>query len=177
MKVSVFIATSLDGFIAREDDSLDWLDQANKTVPAGEDCGYAAFMSSVDLLVMGRGTYEKVLTFGDWPYQKPVIVLSSQALNIPESLASRVEHSSETPQAIYKRLSEQRVKRIYLDGGITIQRFMAAGLLDDLTITSIPIILGKGKPLFAALNRDIPLTLVSSRSYPFGFVQTTYVCS
>ncbi len=65
MKVSVFIATSLDGFIAREDDSLDWLDQANKTVPAREDCGYAAFMSSVDLLVMGRGTYEKVLTCGE----------------------------------------------------------------------------------------------------------------
>lgn len=88
-----------------------------------------------------------------------------------------MEHSSETPQAIYKRLSEQRVKRIYLDGGITIQRFMAAGLRDDLTITSIPIVLAKGKPLFAELHKDIPLTLVSSRSYPFGFVQTTYVCS
>lgn len=177
MKVSVFIATSLDGFIAREDDSLDWLDAANKTVPANEDCGYGAFMASVDLLVMGRGTYEQVLTFGDWPYEKPVIVLSSQTLDIPKSLASRVEHSSETPQAIYKRLSERGVKSIYLDGGITIQRFMAAGLVDDLTITSIPIILGRGKALFANLNKDIPLALVSSRSYPFGFVQTTYICS
>ena len=175
MVVSVFIATSLDGYIARTDGSLDWLDAANATVPAGEDCGYHAFMASVDVLVMGRKSYEKVLSLGPWLYgSKPVIVLSSRAIDIPQAMAGVVSHSSESPAQLCARLSREGVNRIYVDGGITIQRFLAAGLVHDLTITMIPVLLGSGIPLFGPLEHDIPLRHVATQSYDFGFVQVIY---
>ncbi len=175
LKSSVFIATSLDGFIAREDGNLDWLDAANATVPAGEDCGYNAFMASIDVLVMGRGTYEKVLSFGQWSYaNKSVIVLSSKTLEIPAELKNSVTHSSETPQELQARLSQEGAKRLYIDGGITIQRFLAAGLIDDMTITLIPTVLGNGIPLFGRAENDILLKHVETKTYEFGFVQLTY---
>ncbi len=174
-KVSVFIATSLDGFIARKDGSLDWLDQANAIVPPGEDCGFRTFMDSVDILVMGRITFEQVLTFGQWPYgEKKVIVMSSRVLDIPSHLAKTVSTSSEPPKNLVHRMSDQGAKHIYVDGGVTIQRFHQAGLIDEMTITMIPVILGEGKSLFGSLNKDIPLTYVSSRAYDFGFVQLKY---
>lgn len=173
--VSVFIATSLDGFIARENGDLDWLDAANKTVPKAEDCGYRAFMESVDVLVMGRASFEKVLSFGDWPYErKPVIVLSSHPLEIPVALQDRVSHCNMSPQALCACLSQEGVEHIYLDGGITIQSFLAAGLVDELTITVIPVLLGQGRPLFGALPADIPLKIIDSKTYDFGFTQVTY---
>ncbi|TQV80039.1 dihydrofolate reductase [Exilibacterium tricleocarpae] len=171
---SVYIATSLDGFIARENDDLDWLDAANATVPEGEDCGYQDFMSSVDALVMGRSSYEKVLSFGAWPYDKPVTVLSRNSLDIPAAISHRVFHSNETPAALHQRLSQQGVRRLYVDGGITIQRFLSAGLIDDITITVIPVILGSGKPLFGPLEKDIALRHVATKTYDCGFVQSTY---
>jgi dihydrofolate reductase len=172
---SVFIATSLDGFIAREDGSLDWLDAANATVPDGEDCGYGSFMKSIDALIMGRNSYEKVLSFGQWPYEnKPVIVLSSRELEIPDSLRSTVEHSSESPDKLYERLSNKGLNRLYIDGGITIQRFLQAGLINDLTITKIPVVIGKGKSLFGGLDKDIALKHIATKSYEFGFTQSTY---
>ncbi len=175
VEISVFIATSLDGFIAREHGSLDWLDAANATVPEGEDCGFVSFMNSVDVLVMGRNTYEKVLSFGQWPYDnKRVIVLSSRELEIPLDLRNSVEHSSESPEALYRRQSNNGLSRLYVDGGITIQRFLAVGLIDDLTITMIPVLLGKGKPLFGDLENDIVLRHVSAKAYDFGFTQSTY---
>ena len=173
-RCSVFIAVSLDGYIAREDGGLDWLDAANATVPRGEDCGYAQFMQSVDTIVMGRKSYEKVRGFGEWPYgDTAVVVLSRRALEIPASLAAAVSHSSETPEALCIRLAEQGKERLYIDGGVTIQRFLAAGLITDLTITTIPVILGGGIPLFGRLDRDIALKHVSTTSYDFGFVQST----
>jgi dihydrofolate reductase len=172
---SVFIATSLDGFIARDDGSLDWLDAANASVPEGEDFGYAAFINSIDALIMGRNTYEKVLSFGQWSYEnKRVIVLSSRALEIPEHLSATVEHSSESPEKLHERLSNKGLSRVYVDGGITIQRFLAAGLINDLTITTIPVVIGKGKSLFGGLDRDIALKHIATKSYEFGFVQSTY---
>ncbi len=175
LKSSVFIATSLDGFIAREDGGLDWLDAANATVPEGEDCGYHTFMNSIDTLVMGRKTYEKVLSFGQWSYgNKPVIVLSSEKIEIPADLHSTVSHSSESPQELYTRLSQKGLKRLYIDGGITIQRFLAAGLIDDITITLIPILLGNGKPLFGSFGKDISLRHIATKTFDFGFVQLTY---
>lgn len=123
LKSSVFIATSLDGFIAREDGNLDWLDAANAILPNGEDCGF---------------------------------------------------NSSESPKELHDRLSNEGLKRIYVDGGITIQRFIDADLIDDITITLIPVVLGNGKPLFATKCRDIPLKLISTKTYDFGFVQLTY---
>lgn len=174
-KVSVFIATSLDGYIAREDGDLNWLDDANKLVPEGEDCGYGAFMRSVDVLVMGRVTFEKILSFANWPYgDKPVIVLSRNTVEIPNSIKNSVTHSCETPEKICLRLFREGVKRIYLDGGVTIQRFMAVGLVNDITITLIPTILGRGKPLFGPVDIDVSLKHIATKTFEFGFVQITY---
>ena len=174
-KFSVFIATSLDGYIARKDGGIDWLDKANALVPAGEDCGYQAFFDTIDVLVMGRNAFEKILSFPAWPYgEKPVIVLSRNPLPIPGDLAATVSHSNQPPEELASTLAEQGVKRVYLDGGTTIQRFMAAGLVDDLTITLIPVLLGEGIPLFGPLTEDIPLRQVGSKTYDWGFVQLKY---
>jgi dihydrofolate reductase len=172
---SVFIAVSLDGFSARPGGELDWLDSANRTVPNGEDCGYQAFMEPIDALIMGRRTYEQVLSFGNWPYgNKPVVVLSSNKVEIPEDLARTVSWSSESPGELCERLTNEGAKRLYIDGGITIQRFLAEGLIDDLTITVIPIILGGGRPLFGNAGKDIRLRHVATKTYDFGFVQLSY---
>ena len=175
MKKSVFIATSLDGYIARADGDLDWLDKANLLVLKGEDCGYASFMSTVDLLVMGRNSYEKVLSFGGWPYEKPVIVLSSRNLEIPEELKDRVYPSTETPEELYSRLTNEGVKRIYVDGGAVIQSFLAADLITDLTITVVPILIASGISLFGNIENDIELEHITTETYDFGFVQNKYV--
>ncbi|MDJ0705226.1 MAG: dihydrofolate reductase family protein [Leptolyngbyaceae cyanobacterium MO_188.B28] len=175
LRVSVFIATSLDGFIARADGAIDWLDEANAMVPEGEDCGYQAFMTTVDVLIMGRNTYEQVLSFGQWPYgDKPVIVLSRQPLQIPNELAQTVSRSSESPKALCHRLAKEGANRLYIDGGVTIQRFLTEGLIDDITITIIPIILGGGKSLFGPLEQDIALKQAATKTFDFGFVQITY---
>ncbi|MCK5673786.1 MAG: dihydrofolate reductase family protein [Spirochaetales bacterium] len=172
---SVFIATSLDGFIAREDGALDWLDAANSKVPEGEDCGYVPFLDSVDALVMGRNTYEKVLTMGHWPYSdKTVIVLSRRPLEIPVDLRKTVEHSSESPKELFDRLSQKGFSRLYIDGGMTIRRFLAEGLINDITITVTPVIIGKGISLFGGLTQDITLMHVTTKIYDFGFIQSTY---
>lgn len=174
-KVSVYIATSLDGFIARSDGALDWLNEADTTVPEGEDCGFQAFMDSVDMLIMGRKTYEQVLSFGHWPYGKtPVVVLSRNSISFPPSLPDNVTHSSESPQELLERLSSEGVKHVYVDGGNTIQWFLSEGLIDEITVTVIPVILGDGIPLFGPLGKDVNLTHVHTTVFDFGFVQTTY---
>ncbi len=172
---SVFIATSLDGFIARPDGSLDWLDDANTTVPAGTELGYEPFMRTIDVLVIGRNTYDKVLTFGAWPYgSKRVVVLTRRPITIDPALADRVSASAEDPAALWARLGAEGAQRVYVDGGVTIQRFLAAGLIDNLTITVIPVVLGAGIPLFGPTGRDVALTLFDVTHYPFGFVQLRY---
>lgn len=172
---SVYIATSLDGFIARENGDIDWLNAASAAAPQSEDCGYQAFMDSVDVLIMGRLTYEQVLTFGQWPYRKPVIVLSRNPLRIPTDLAGQgVSSSSETPPQLHHHLTQEGLTRAYIDGGTTVQRFLDAGLIDDITITTIPIVLGKGIPLFGPVDNDIHLEHVSTTGYDFGFVQSVY---
>ena len=175
VKASVFIATSLDGFIARSDGSVDWLDQANACVPEGEDCGYKDFIKTVDVLVMGRNTFEKVLTFGEWPYgDKAVVVLSRRGVVIPTSLSTSVSSSNETPERLVERLSSGGAQHLYVDGGQTIQSFLNAGLISEITITEIPILLGAGKSLFGPLESDIMLEHVITIAYPFGFVQSKY---
>ncbi|MGK7910704.1 MAG: dihydrofolate reductase family protein [Synechococcus sp.] len=175
LKVSVFIATSLDGYIARTNGDLDWLDAANVTVPAGEDCGYRSLMQTVDTLILGRKTYEKVLSFGPWPYgETPTIVLSSNPITFPDGIPDTVTHSSEDPSTLCKRLSRNGINHIYIDGGNTIQRFLSAGLVDELTITIIPILLGEGISLFGSLKTDITLSCIDAKRYEFGFVQLKY---
>lgn len=172
---SVCIATSLDGFISRSDGDIDWLLEANATVTPGEDCGYAKFMETVDVLVMGRKTYEQVITFDPWPYMGlEVIVLSSQKVSIPAHLQSCVVTSSETPADLIKRLANRGLRHVYIDGGKTIQGFLADGLIHQITITVVPVLLGSGRPLFATVGKGQKLDLVSSTAYEFGFVQSTY---
>ena len=174
MKKSVFIATSLDGCIAREDGNLDWLDKANLTVPKGEDCGFQNFISSIDLLVMGRNTCDKVLSFGNWPYEKDVIVMTSRPLQVPEELKGRVFPSAESPTALCNRLSAQGLKEIYVDGGALIQSFINENLITDITITVIPVLIGCGIPLFGSVKNDIEFEHISTKAYEFGFVQNKY---
>jgi dihydrofolate reductase len=174
-RASAFIATSLDGFIARADGSLDWLDDAQALIPEGEDCGYLEFMASIDGLVMGRHTFERVLGFDPWPYgNTPVYVMSHAPVAIPVALSKSVHSVQSTPERLAAQLGRDSFRHLYVDGGQTIQGFLRAGLLDDITVTVIPVLLGAGRPLFGPLNRDVELTLMRSRAYEFGFVQSTY---
>lgn len=174
-KCSVFIATSLDGFIARDDGSIDWLNEANRSVTPGEDCGYGKFMADVDALVMGRNTFEQVLTFDSWPYgSTPVVVLSHREISLPKNLLQSVSVSSETPTALVALLTERGAKKIYVDGGLTIQSFFAAGLINDITITVIPILLGSGKSLFWPLKSDLHLAHEGTITFEFCFIQSRY---
>jgi len=170
---SVFIATSLDGFIARPDGALDWLPVPGPDDP--EDYGYHTFMDSIDALVMGRKTFESVLAFDPWPYAgKRVIVLSESRTTLPEGFEARAELFNGPIKDLVKKLTREGVRRVYLDGGNTIQRFLRAGRVNDMLITRIPILIGQGIPLFGSLATDIPLALEESRAYPNGFVQYRY---
>jgi dihydrofolate reductase len=170
LKVSVYIATSLDGFIARPNGDIDWLTGGQNA----EDYGYADFIAGVDHIVMGRNTYEKVLTFGGWPYEKKVIVLTSRDLIIPDELSGKVEALNLPPADLLRRLEVHDAEHIYLDGGVTIQRFLREGLVNEMTITTIPVLIGAGLSLFGPLERDIKLELIDSRSFKNGFVQNKY---
>lgn len=175
-KVSVYIATSLDGFIAREDGDIEWLhNSGHGEVEKGEDFGYKSFMNSVDALVMGRITFEKVLSFNEWYYgSKPVFVLSNNPVKIPKELRKTVFTLSGTPQEILEKLEKLGHQRLYIDGGKTIQGFLEANLVDEMTITTIPILLGSGIPLFGPLSNDVKLKCLESRHFKNGFVQSTY---
>jgi dihydrofolate reductase len=171
MKASVFIATSLDGFIARQDGGLDWL-----PADGGEPHGYTEFIDTVDAIVIGRGTFEKVLTFSDWPYgEKPVVVLSSRPTDLLAPAGAVCDIMDGTPHEIVARLSQRGMKHLYIDGGVTIQRFLEAGLIQRLIITRIPVLLGSGIPLFGAVSRDIQLEHIATRSYASGLVQSEYL--
>lgn len=124
----------------------------------------------------GPGSYEKALTFDQWPYDRPVLVLSRQLTDtaIPEALKGKVQLSSRTPGEVLADLAAQNAHRVYLDGGQVIQSFLREGLVADIVITTVPVLLGSGKPLFGSLTRDIDLTLLSSRSFPSGLVQSHY---
>jgi dihydrofolate reductase len=174
LKTTVYIATSLDGFIARENGDLDWL-PTEADPNSGEDYGYATFMSSIDALVMGRNTFEKVLTFGDWPYgNKRVVVLSTKSLTIPANISGSVECMSGSPAEIVARLAARGLRHLYIDGGTTVQRFLDAGAIQRLIITRIPILIGQGISLFGPLRQDIRLRHVETRQFSTGLVQSEY---
>lgn len=170
MKASVFVGTSLDGFIARVNGDLDFLPPGG-----GEAHGYDEFIATVDALVIGRNTFETVLTFDMWPYgDKPVVVLSSRTLATAPPGAV-VERMWGDPVEIVSQLEARGIRHVYVDGGITIQRFLQAGLIQRLIITRVPVLIGTGIPLFGAIQRDIVLTHVGTRQYASGLVQSEYV--
>lgn len=175
MKASVFIATSLDGYIARRDGSIDWLTAAGGETNDSEDFGYEAFFDTVDCMVMGRNSMEKVLTFPTWPYEgKRVIVLSNTLKEVPEAVFGKIELHAGSLRELVTKLEGEGCKRAYVDGGKTIQSFINERLLTDLTITRIPVLLGEGLPLFGKTPADVMLTHVETISYPNGFVKSTY---
>jgi dihydrofolate reductase len=169
MRASIFVGTSLDGFIARPDGALDFLPPGG-----GEPHGYDEFMTSVDALVIGRNTYDTVLAFETWPYgDKAVFVLSSRAL-APAPTGAVVERMSGPPEQIVSTLADRGLRHLYVDGGITIQDFLRAGLVQRLVITRVPVLIGSGIPLFGATGRDIAVRHVATRQFASGLVQSEY---
>lgn len=171
----VFIATSLDGFIARPDGAIDWLPGLDSD--PGENYGYDAFIASIDGLVMGRNSFEKVLAFDEWPYPKPVIVMTSSldASSLREDINGKVEFSPLSPGDLMRSLAQRGWRHVYVDGGQVIQSFLREGLIADLVITRVPVLLGEGVPLFGALAEDIKLRHDETRAYPSGLVQSRYI--
>jgi len=171
MKLSVFCGVSVDGFLARPDDGLDFLDAGGE-----EPHGFAEFLAGVDVVVIGRRTFEVVLRIGHLSIygKRLVVVLSSRPLDFTSIKDAEVEQMSGEPSEIVKQLQTRGLKHAYIDGGITIQRFLAAGLIDRLVITRVPVLIGAGIPLFGPLPRDIMLRHVATRSYGGGLVQSEY---
>lgn len=175
MKCSVFIATSLDGFIATPDGEIDWLLDPVYKDPDGGDFGYTDFINKVDVLVMGRKTFEKVLTFLEWPYQNvPVIVLSSGKVPIPDNLKEKVTVMNSSPEKVVTLLKAEGKKHIYVDGGKTIQKFLQSDQINEITLTQIPVLLGEGIPLFGSIGFEVPLKHQQTRAFKNGVVQSHY---
>lgn len=169
----VFIATSLDGFIARLDGDVNWLMERDDP---SEDHGYGDFIADIDLIVMGRGTYEKVLELGPWPYDRSVLVMSAKLSEtpVPDALVGMVNFTSAQPREVMAKLASQNVRRVYVDGGKIVQAFLREGLISDLVISVVPVLLGQGRPLFGAMDADVNLKLLSSRSFSSGLLQSSY---
>ena len=170
-RCAVFIASSLDGYIARADGGLDWLSIVERE---GEDYGYREFLGSVDALVMGRRTYDTVLGFDEWPFSDKRCIVLTHAR--PASPRADEEFASGAPAALLEQLGRQGVRRVYVDGGAVIRQFLAAGLVDELTLSVIPVILGAGIRLFEGdpLHRASSLRLIGARNFGSGLVQLRY---
>jgi dihydrofolate reductase len=170
MIASVFVGTSVDGFIARLNGSFDFLPEGG-----GEPHGYNEFFASVDVLVIGRKTFEIVLALLEWPYgDKRVIVLSTRKLDLSKVPAGLVEQMQGSPREIVSKLEAQGIRHVYVDGGITVQRFLREGLIQRLIITRVPVLIGEGIPLFGSLPKDVRLEHVKTQHYASGLVKTEY---
>jgi dihydrofolate reductase len=170
MTCSVFIGTSLDGFIARPNGSFDFLPEGG-----GEPHGYNEFIATIDALVIGRNTFEAVLAFPEWPYgDKRVVVLSSRPIDLSKVPGGVVEQMAGPPAEIVSKLAASGAHHLYIDGGITIQNFLRAGLIQCLIITRVPVLIGEGIPLFGALPRDVRLRHMATQHYPSGLVKSEY---
>ncbi|MBC8767805.1 dihydrofolate reductase [Arenibacter sp. BSSL-BM3] len=170
----VFIATSLDGYIADRNGGLDWLTSVPN--PELSDMGYKNFVAQVDALVMGRNTFETVCGFdGDWPYNQPVFVLSSTLKTIPEKYRDKAELVKGSLNEILKQIHDKGYHNLYIDGGVTIQNFLKEDLIDEMTITTIPIVLGGGTALFLQLSKELEFSLVESKVLLNQIVQNHYL--
>lgn len=167
-RISVFIAQSVDGYIATDDDSIDWLTSAGAP---DEDYGFEQFLADVDVVAMGRSTYEVIRDLPDLPYgDRPVHVFTTQDLGPRDGFA----FYARTPQEAVAQWEADGVGRVYVDGGRLITQFLEAGLVDDLTITVVPILLGSGKPLFHRIAVATPLRLIDTKAFASGMVQVRY---
>jgi len=167
----VYIGASLDGFIARKDGSFNWLSKF-----ADQDAvdAYKAFISGMDVTVIGRGTFETVMSFSDWPYDLPVVVLSRSLKEIPPGLLEKVSISELEPKELLKELSAAGYRSAYVDGGKVIQSFLAGDLIDELIVARVPVLIGEGIPLFGYLGGDLEFEHHKTASYPNGLVRSYY---
>ena len=173
MTGTVYIATSLDGFIARKDGGLDWLPSPGEEGESDSD--FDTLLESVDALVMGRNTYDMVQSFGVWSYgAKPVFVLSHRPIDPPQDSAARVDTISGTPEKIVSDLASHGLKNLYIDGGETIQAFLRAGEIHRIIVTRIPVLLGEGVPLFGELAADVKLKCIRVEKLANGLEQAEY---
>lgn len=173
-KNKVFIATSLDGFIAAKDGGIEWLHSIPN--PEGIDMGYGKFFAEIDAVVMGRNTFETVCGFDmAWPYQKPVFVLSNSISAIPEKYRPHAELVQGTLQEVLEIIHAKGCFRLYIDGGKTIQSFLKEDRIDEMTITIIPFLLGEGIPLFGSLPARLEFECVDSKIYLSKVVQNHFV--
>jgi dihydrofolate reductase len=170
MKTIVYIGTSLDGFIARKDGDIDWLVQFEDSVK--DD--YAEFISRIDATVMGRGTFEKVLTFPSWPYEKEVFVLSTRLKQIPDKLKGKATLLSMNPRELLNYLSNEGFSNIYVDGGKVVQGFLKEDCIDELIITKVPVLIGSGIPLLGDLDHDLQFKHVRTKVFSNGLVMSHY---
>lgn len=171
MKTVAYIGTSLDGFIARKNGEIDWLIQFNNQEI---NQSYKEFISEIDAIVIGRGTFEKVVTFSTWFYQQKVFVLSSQIKQIPDDLKEKVTILSMQPKKLLLYLSDKGYSNIYIDGGKVIQNFLNDNLLDELIITRVPVLIGDGIPLFGWLEHDITFHHKHTNIFSNGLVMSRY---
>jgi len=172
MKNIVYIATSMDGFIATKDGGLDWLNEIDDP-----ECGvgFLEFMDLIDALVMGRNTYEKVLSFGvEWPYSKKVFVLSNTVKKVDPSVEGKAEVINGTLKEIIGKLNDSGFENLYIDGGKTIQSFLKEDLIDEMIITKVPVILGEGIPLFENNDHESRFKLGTSMEGRNGAIQYHY---
>ena len=171
MRTIIYIGTSLDGFIAREDGDIHWLQQFNNSDVFRS---YESFIKKIDAIIIGRGTYEKVLSFPSWPYEKNVFVLSSTLQQIPDKLKNKVTVLSMQPSELLNYLSNKGYSNIYIDGGKVIQGFLKEDCVDELIITRVPVLIGKGIPLFGYLDNDLSFTHLRTDVYADGLVKSHY---
>ncbi|PLX81972.1 MAG: diacylglycerol kinase [Desulfuromonas sp.] len=173
MKNIVYIATSLDGYIATSDGSVDWLHEIPN--PSGSDYGWSELMGRIDAIVMGRNTFETVLSFGQWPYEKPVFVASSSLKEIPAHLEGKVRFIEGTPSEMVSELNGQGYENLYIDGGDTIRRFLAEDIIDEIVVTRVPILLGGGHPLFGSLTEPLKFRHAKTEVFDDILVKSTYL--
>jgi dihydrofolate reductase len=172
MSVWVYIASSLDGYIADSRGGIDWLTAYDP--PQGEDYGFSEFMARIDAVVMGRKTFEQVLSFNSWPYTKPVFVLSSSLKTVPHGLSGKCRLISGSPRQVIDELSRMDFQHLYVDGGLTVQGFLESDLVDELIITRVPLLLGGGIPLFGRLSGPLRFEFMKTDAYPNGLQKTWY---
>jgi dihydrofolate reductase len=171
MKTSVYIGTSLDGFIAKTDGNIDWLTQY-----ANDDAirAYEEFMNGIDAIVIGRGTFEKILTFPSWPYEKKAFVLSTSLKQLPDTLKDNATLLSMKPKELLSYLSGMGFSSIYVDGGKVIQAFLKEDVIDDLIISKVPVLIGNGIPLFGFLSADLNFKHMRTETQSNGLVRSYY---
>jgi dihydrofolate reductase len=168
----VYIAASIDGYIATPDGGVDWLHEVPN--PDNNDYGYSEFVENIDALVMGRNTFEKVLTFGEWAYQKKVFVLSSSLTEIPNGLERKVEILSGSLSDVLLEIKIQGFRNLYIDGGKLIQSFLSEDRIDELIVTRIPVLLGSGIPLFGELDSPLRFKHIDTKIHGNALVQSRY---